>query len=699
MPRNNCLAPWLLVCTLIALGAAARAAEGGDAPFTVEDLVRLKRISDPQLSPDGRQVAFVQRETDLDANKGRTSLWLLDLTPGTAQARRLTDVKASDSSPRWSPDGRTLYFLSTRSGSSQVWRLALSGGDAQRVSDYPLEVGALKVSPRGDQLALSMDVFPDCATLVCTRERLSGRANDKASGRTYERLFIRHWDAWSDGTRSHLFTAQVSAGGAGAAPIDVSRGFDADIPGKPFGGDEDFAFSPDGKSVVFSARIAGRTEPWSTNFDLFRTPVDGSAAPVNLTAGNPAWDAQPVFLANGDLAWLAQERPGFESDRFHIMLKDARTGAVRSLTGGWDRSVHHLGATPDGKALLASVDELGQTPLYRVDPKSGTPVRLVAGGAVEAFSAGRERVVFARADLAGPAELYSVALRGGQPVRLTDANHEPLASRHMGEFEQFSFKGWNDETVYGYVVKPYGFEPGRRYPIAFVVHGGPQVSFGSLWTYRWNAQTFAGGGYAVVMIDFHGSPGYGQAFTDSISRDWGGKPLIDLQKGLAAAIGKYPWLDGERACALGASYGGFMMNWIEGHWPDRFRCIVNHDGLFDQRMMYYATEELWFPEWEFGAPQYENPQAYEAVNPVDFVSKWKTPMLVIHGEQDFRIPYPEGIAAFTALQRRGIESKLLVFPDENHWVLKPANSVLWYHTVLEWLDTHLKDSPHQPSTP
>jgi len=308
-------------------------------------------------------------------------------------------------------------------------------------------------------------------------------------------------------------------------------------------------------------------------------------------------------------------------------------------------------------------------------------------------------VVFARADLGGPAELYSVALRAGEPVRLTDANRELIAGRRMGAFEQFTFRGWNDETVYGYLVKPYGFEPGRRYPIAFVVHGGPQVSFGNLWTYRWNAQVLAGGGYAVVMIDFHGTPGYGQAFTDSISRDWGGKPLIDLQKGLAAAIEKYPWLDGERACALGASYGGFMMNWIEGNWPDRFRCIVNHDGVFDQRMMYYATEELWFPEWELGGPQYENPQGYEALNPVDLVSQWKTPMLVIHGEQDFRIPYPQGLAAFTALQRRGIESKLLIFPDENHWVLKPANSTLWYHTVLGWLDTHLKDSPHQPSTP
>jgi dipeptidyl aminopeptidase/acylaminoacyl peptidase len=284
-----------------------------------------------------------------------------------------------------------------------------------------------------------------------------------------------------------------------------------------------------------------------------------------------------------------------------------------------------------------------------------------------------------------------VPLRGGAPKRLTQVNGALLAQRQMSEFEQFSFKGWNDETVFGYVMKPYGFEPNKRYPIAFVVHGGPQSSMQNLWSYRWNAQTLAGGGYAVVMIDFHGSPGYGQAFTDSISKDWGGKPLIDLQKGLSAATERYPWLYAERACALGASYGGFMMNWIEGNWPERFRCIVNHDGLFDQRMMYYATEELWFPEWEFGGPQYEVPENYERVNPVDFVAKWRTPMLVIHGEKDFRIPYSQGIGAFTALQRRGIESKLLIFPDENHWVLKPADSVQWYHTVLGWLDGHLKN--------
>ena len=692
MPLNIRPLPWLLACAFGALVAIAHASDAG-APFTVEDLVVLKRVTDPQVSPDGRLLAFVQRETDMGANKGRTSLWLLELDARAAQPQRLTDGTSSDSSPRWAPDSRSLYFLSARSGTSQVWRMVLPERRAQRVTDYPLDVGSLKVSPRGDRLALSLEVFPDCGTLACTRERLDARSKDKASGRTYERLFVRHWDSWSNGTRAHLFTARLNADGSLQQPVNVARAFDADIPGKPFGGDEDFAFSPDGTSLVFSARIAGRSEPWSTNFDLFEVPADGSAAPVNLTSDNPAWDAQPVFLANGDLAWLAQERPGFESDRFHIVIRSARTHTTHPLTFGWDRSVAHLGATPDGKWLLAAVDELGQRVLYRVDPRSGAPTRLTSSGTVEALSATRGRVVFTRADLGGPADLFAVAVTGGQPVRLTDVNHDLLAARHMSEYEQFSFRGWNDETVYGYIVKPWGFEPGKRFPVAFVVHGGPQSSMQNLWTYRWNAQAFAGGGYGVVMIDFHGSPGYGQAFTDSISRDWGGKPLVDLQKGLAAALQKYPWLDGERACALGASYGGFMMNWIEGNWPDRFRCIVNHDGLFDQRMMYYSTEELWFPEWEFGGPYYQNPQGYEQVNPVNFVTRWRTPMLVVHGEQDFRIPYTQGIATFTALQRRGIESRLLIFPDENHWVLKPANSVLWYHTVLGWLDTHLKNSP------
>jgi dipeptidyl aminopeptidase/acylaminoacyl peptidase len=319
------------------------------------------------------------------------------------------------------------------------------------------------------------------------------------------------------------------------------------------------------------------------------------------------------------------------------------------------------------------------------------PRKLVERGQVTEFAAGNSTVIIAWASLAAPPDLFSVALRGGAPQRLTSVNGSLLGERAMSEFEQFSFSGWNGETVRGYIVKPFALHEDRRYPIAFVVHGGPQVSMSNEWSYRWNPQVFAGAGYAVILIDFHGSPGYGQAFTDSISRDWGGKPLEDLQKGLAAAIARYPWLDGGRACALGASYGGFMINWIAGRWPDRFRCLVNHDGLFDQRSMYYSTEELWFSEWEMGgAPYFEKPEGYEQFNPANYVTAWRTPMLVIHGGQDFRIPESQGLATFTALQRRGIESRLLYFPDENHWVLQPANSVKWYETVLGWLDRFLK---------
>ncbi|MGP8035141.1 MAG: prolyl oligopeptidase family serine peptidase [Steroidobacteraceae bacterium] len=689
--RPTPLAALSLAALGLVLGGTPLEARAAAAPFTVEDLVQLKRVSDPQLSPDGRRVVYVQRETDMEANKGRTSLWLLDLTRPDPAPLRLTDGKVNDSSPRWAPDGRSLYFLSERSGSSQVWRLAFPSGEARRVSDYPLDVGSLKVSPLGNALALSMEVFPDCADIACSRARLDARAKDKATGRVYDRMFVRHWDTWSDGTRSHLFSVRLAADGSAGVPIDLSRSLDADVPSKPFGGDADYAFSVDGKSLALSARIAGHTEPWSTNFDLFEVPVDGSSAPVNLTAANPAWDAQPVFLPNGDLAWLAMDRPGFEADRFHVMLKSAASGELRALTASWDRSVDHLAATADGAQLIASVEELGQKVLYSIDVKSGAVKRLTASGEVTDFSVAREWIVFGLEGLGGPADLYRLPLKGGTPRRLTDANHEVLAARSLSEFEQFSFKGWNDETVYGYVMKPYGFEPGKRFPVAFVVHGGPQGSFGNTWTYRWNSQVFAAHGYGVVAIDFHGSTGYGQAFTDSISGDWGGKPLVDLQKGLAAAIARYPWLDGERVCALGASYGGFMMNWIEGNWPDRFRCIVSHDGILDQRMMYYATEELWFTEWEMGGPQYANPAGYERVNPLNFVAKWRTPMLVIHGELDYRIPVSQGLGVFTALQRRGIESRLLVFPNENHWVLKPADSVQWYHTVLEWLDTHLKN--------
>lgn len=677
-----------LMSAILLLAMAATA--GATQPFTADDLVRLKRVSDPQVSPDGRHAVFVLRETDMEANRGRTDLWLLELGDPRAMSRRLTQHPAADSSPRWAADSRTLYFLSTRSGASQVWRISLDGGEAQQVTNYPLDVGSFKVSPRGDRLAVTLDALPECADLKCSADRLAQRGKAKASGRVYDELFVRHWDTWKDGTRSSLYTAPLGADLTAGTPVNVSGSIRANVPSKPFGGDEEYAFSPDGSRLVFSARIADRGEAWSTNFDLYEVPADGATAPRNLTADNPAWDTQPVFLANGDLAWLAMQRPGFEADRFHVVLREARSGRVRPLTLDWDRSVGRLSASHDGRQLLAAADDVGQHALFSIDPATGRPTRIVGEGQVAEFSPAPGGAVVAWATLAAPADLF-LATREAAPLRrLTRVNADLLGERALGEFEQFSFPGWNDEKVHGYVVKPHGYVAGRKYPIAFLVHGGPQVSFGNQWSWRWNAQAFAGRGYAVVLIDFHGSPGYGQKFTDSISEDWGGKPLVDLQKGLDAALARYDWLDGGRACSLGASYGGFMQNWIAGQWPDRFRCIVNHAGIFDTRSMYYTTEELWFTEWENGGPYYKTPDIHEKFNPSAHVTKWRTPMLVTHGALDYRVPYSQGLATFTALQRQGVESRLLFFPDENHWVLKPANAVQWHEAVFDWLDRYLK---------
>jgi dipeptidyl aminopeptidase/acylaminoacyl peptidase len=655
--------------------------------FSPTDLNLLARVSDPQVSPDGRYVVYTQRDTDLDANRGRTDLWLLDLDAATPKARRLTQHSANDNHARWSSDGSSLYFLSTRAGSSQVWRLPLTGGEAVQITDYPLDVGTFKFSPDGTRIAVSMGVFRDCAELRCTRDRLDAAAANKVTARSYDGIFVRHWDTWGNQTRNNLFVATLGPDGRAGTPLNLSRALDADVPSKPDGDDEEFTFSPDGKKIVFSARVAGREEPWSTNFDLYETSTSGDPAPRNLTADNPAWDTQPVFMANGDLAWLAMKRPGFEADRFGIMLRTR--GEVRAVAPQWDRSVSHLGLSRDGRTLLATASDIGQAPLFAIDPKTGRVSPLSGAGSVAEFAPATRGNVVIWHDLATPPDLYLLPPKG-ERRRLTQVNAARLEARALGEFEQFSFKGWNDETVYGYAVKPPGAEPGRQYPIAFIVHGGPQVSFQNQWNWRWNAQVYAARGFGVVFIDFHGSPGYGQAFTDSISQHWGDRPFEDLQKGFAAAVQKYTWLDGKRACSLGASYGGYMQNWIAGHWPDGFRCIVNHAGIFDTRSMYYTTEELWFTEWENGGTYFDHPEIHERFNPAHAVKNWRTPMLVTHGEKDFRVPYSQGLATFTALQRRGIESRLVVFPDENHWVLKPANSIYWYGTVLEWLEAHTR---------
>jgi len=660
-------------------------------PFSIHDMLAMQRIGDPQLSPDGKWIVFQLRTTDLEANKGRNDLWVVNVDG--SGLRRLTSDPASDTNPRWSPDGKSIFFLSSRSGSSQVWKIAIDGGEAEKVTDLPLDVGSLTVSPNGTRIAVGLDVYPDAAGIVESKEKQDEYAARKATGHIHERLFIRHWDTWKDGRRSHVFVATVTPGAVldAAKFVDVMKGMDADCPTKPFGGSEDHIFTPDSKSVVFAAKDVGREEAWSTDYDLYVVPADGSAKPQCLTEANQAWDGGPVFSPDGKtLASLAMARPGYEADKINIVLRDWPSGAPRVLTERWDYSAGALSWSPDGKTLFTAADNLGQHSLFAIDAASGTGKVVVKDGAIVWGAQAGSRVVFGMHHLQSPTELYSVSLDGTDQKRITDINRPQLSKVRMGDFEQYSFPGWNNETVYGFVVKPVDFDPAKKYPVAFLIHGGPQGSFGNDFHYRWNPQAYAGAGYAAIMVDFHGSTGYGQAFCDSIRGDWGGKPLEDLQKGLDAAIKKYSWLDGDKVAALGASYGGYMINWIAGQWPDRFKCLVCHDGNLDERMAYYDTEELWFPEWDHKGNPWDNPENFTKHNPIDHVSKWKTPMLVIHGALDFRVVDVQGMATFTALQRRGIPSKFLHFPDENHWVLKPANSILWHETVIGWLDQWTK---------
>jgi dipeptidyl aminopeptidase/acylaminoacyl peptidase len=526
----------------------------------------------------------------------------------------------------------------------------------------------------------------DCADAACTKKRLDAAEGSKQTGQVFGGLFVRHWDTWSNGTRSHLFTRFVSGGSS----VDVTRGLDADVPGKPFGDASDIAFTPDSKALVFSARDAGTQEVWSTNFDLFVVSADGKGKPRNLTADNKATDSGPVFSPDGKtLAYRSMGRAGYEADRLRVVLKPWPDGPAHVLTEAWDRSPESLIWSRDGKTLFAVAEDHGHALVFAIDVATGKATALTQEGTAHAPALAGEqsdRLVLGWGNLQLPTELYSMKVDGSNKTALTHFNAARLAQTTMGTPERFHFSGANGDEVEGWVIKPASFDARRKYPVVLLIHGGPQGSWLDQFHYRWNGQVFAAHGFGVVMIDFHGSTGYGQAFTDAIRDDWGGAPFVDLQKGLEAALAANPWMDGKNACAAGASFGGWMIDWIEGAWPDRFKCLVSHDGNVDERAAYLATEELWFPEWEHKGTPWDNPGGYTKHNPADHIGAWKTPILVVHGGQDFRVVATEGLSAFTAAQRRGIPSKLLYFPDENHWVLKPQNSIQWHDTVFQWLD-------------
>ncbi|MBF6022729.1 alpha/beta hydrolase family protein [Lysobacter niastensis] len=695
MNLRHAVLPLLIAASLPSFDAAA--ARG----FEVRDLAKLDRVSEPTLSPDGRRVVFAKRVMDYAANKASTSLWIEDLfARDAAPPVRLTPEGWSVNSPVFAPDGKSVYFLSGKSGSSQLYSMPAGGGTPKQLTAFDADVGSFQLSPDGKRVAFSVETFAECkGDLACTKKKMDERGQQKNTGMVFDRIFIRHWDAWNDGRLNRLFVAVLPGDGKAVSSATlVSGDVHGDVPSRPFGDGSEYTWSPDGQSLVFNARIADAKEPTSTNFDLYQVAADGSGPAKNLTAANPAWDTGATFSADGKtLYYRAMKRPGFEADRFGLMALDLASGQRREIAPGWDRSADGITLSDDGKTIYTTATDLGEHPLFAVDIASGKATKVVGEGSISAFALAGPTLALTRNTLKSGDVLYTTSADATAPLRpITQATGETLKDVAFGDFEQFDFKGWNGDTVHGYVVKPWNYVEGKKYPVAFLIHGGPQGSFGNGWSYRWNPQTYAGQGYAVVMIDFHGSTGYGQAFTDAISQHWGDRPLEDLQKGWAAVQKKYAFLDGGNACALGASYGGFMVNWIAGNWhtpaSGAWKCLVNHDGVFDQRMMGFATEELWFTEWEQGGTAIDKAANYEKFNPVNHVKDWRVPMLVIHGQQDFRIPVEQGIGAFTALQRQGIESKFLYFPDENHWVLKAQNSVQWHDTVNGWLKQHIGQS-------
>ncbi|MBK7483328.1 MAG: S9 family peptidase [Flavobacteriales bacterium] len=684
--------PTLLASVLVMFNSLAADAQP-NSPFTYRDMLLLDRISGLAVDPAGTKALFNVRATDMEKNRGVSTLWMKDLADPAKAEMKVPAGEGGASDMQWAADGSAFYFLSGRGddGITQVWRSDAEGRMAAQVTNLALDVLAYRIAPDGSGLVVSLAVFPGCTgdAITCTAERIKAKKEEKSTGQLYDGLFVRLWDTWADGTRNHLFYLPLP--NATAKPIALTPELDGDVPSKPWGDNSDFVIGPDGRIVYYSVRIAGKTEPWSTNFDIYSVPVTGGPA-KNLTADNTAWDANPRISPNGStLAYVAMQRPGYEADRFVLHVLDLATGKVTVVAKEWDRSIGQLQWSRDGKSVLVTTDDIGKHRLFRIDSKTGTVTPLSTNGHMDAFVETPKGFVFQKSGLSSPAQLYVAApkaMRIDQGATTLTQVNAGLKNKVFGAFEQFSFPGWNNETVYGYVLKPASFTEGKKYPVAFLIHGGPQGSFGESWSYRWNPQTYAGEGYAVVMIDFHGSTGYGQDFTDAINEHWGDRPLEDLQKGLAHALEQYPYLDADRVVALGASYGGYMVNWIAGVWNEPFKALVSHCGIFDTRMMGYATEELWFTDWENGGSVFTKPDNYDTFDPMLHADKWRVPMLVVHGDKDYRVPMEQGIGTFTACQAKGIASKYLRFPDENHWVLKPQNSMQWHATVFEWLNEY-----------
>ncbi len=679
---------------LAALGFnAALTASAAGRPMTFDDLVAFHRISSPQVSPDGKWIAYVVADVNKAENRTDSDIWLLPV--GGGEPRRLTSSPKHDRHPTWSPDGKWIAFESTRDGESQIWVIPSDGGEAHKLTTISTEAAQPVWSPEGKSIAFISAVFPEFSEKPfaesdkANKAKLDEREKSKVKAHVITQLLYRHWDSWVEGKRQHLFVAPIQNGASAGEPRDLTPGDRDAVPtSTTFEAGDEFAFSPDGAELVYTATpTPAREEAWSTNHDLWA---------VNLKTGerrqltkNLAADGFGRYSPDGKfIAYRAQSRAGFEADRWQLMLLDRASGQSHSLTEGFDSLVEDFAWTPDSKTLVFAAEDKGTKRVWTIPAAGGTPKPITTGGASgeAVITPDGRTVLFTKSELAAPAAVFRVSIEGGEATKLTHANDELLGRLDLGKPESVTVSGAGGSSVQMWIVKPPGFDAAKKYPLVFWVHGGPQGAFMDSWSTRWNPELWAAQGYVIALPNPRGSTGFGQKFTDEISGDWSGKVYDDLMACLAL-LEKQPYIDTTRMAAAGASYGGFMMNWFQGH-TDKFKTLVTHCGVYNFDTMYGTTEELWFDEWDHGIP-WEHPE-FNAGSPHRFAKQFKTPNLVIHNELDFRVPIAQGLDLFTALQRRNVPSKLLIFPDEGHWVLKPQNSELWHQTIFDWLKVYLK---------
>ena len=702
--------------------------------------MKLKRVQEPVPSPDGKWVVFAAEDVDLAANSKTAHLWIVPAAGG--ESRRLNETPNPEERPRFSPDGKRLIWTSKATDPTQIWMCDFDSGSGVLVGK-PHQVTNISTgadggiwSPDGKNIVFVSAVYPDCKDDACNKQRDEELKKSKVKAKIFTRLFYRHWNAFTEFKRSHLFVVSADANAdrnAGVSPAETETGQrpvlrpeeraqteprdltpgDHDVPPFHLGGQDMYAISPDGQELAYTSNIEG-VEATSTNNEIFVVPINVESTSSRLSTSSqagslshnasrkistsPGADSTPLYSPDGKyLAWRSQARAGFESDKWRLMVQDRQSGKIRDLTERFDRSVgsfampterppeHLKHVTP----IVFATEDHGEAPLYFSILEADEPPEKLGPGHADDVTFSSDAVYFTRASISAPSEIWRLEFVGAKPrldvQPVTHMNDALLSQIDMQPLESFTFKGANDEEVQGFMVKPPGFDPNKKYPLKFLIHGGPQGAWGNSWTYRWNAELFAADGYVVVMINFHGSTGYGQKFTDSISGDWGGKPYVDLMKGLDYVEKTYPFIDKNREAALGASYGGYMANWLLGH-TNRFKCIVSHDGMFNTESAYGATEELWFPNWEFKGPPWKNRDLYRKFSPHEYAANFKTPTLVVHGQKDYRLDVSQGFDLFTTLQVLKVPSKMLYFPDEGHWVLKPQNSQLWYKTVNDWVD-------------